>query len=113
MGKRILADAHSEYEQLRRENVATILSYGDNFMDMVCRDACDGHDVGRVSWIFSAVFHYAITSPSSFDKFFGSLKMFNISFLRIIYSYREQDHHCILCFVNNANEWGMVIMPDP
>ena len=75
MGKRILADAHSEYEQLRRENVATILSYGDNFMDMVCRDACDGHDVGRVSWIFSAVFHYAITSPSSFDKFFGSLKI--------------------------------------
>nr|XP_022290304.1 nuclear pore complex protein Nup205-like [Crassostrea virginica] len=48
VGKRILADAHSEYEQLRRENVATILSYGDNFMDMVCRDACDGHDVGRM-----------------------------------------------------------------
>lgn len=48
VGKRILADAHSEYEQLRRENVTTILSYGDNFMDMVCRDACDGHDVGRV-----------------------------------------------------------------
>ncbi|XP_056015581.1 nuclear pore complex protein Nup205-like isoform X3 [Ostrea edulis] len=48
VGKRILADSHSEYEQLRRENVATILSYGDNFMDMLCRDACDGHDVGRM-----------------------------------------------------------------
>ena len=75
VGKRILADAHSEYEQLRRENVATILSYGDNFMDMVCRDACDGHEVGRVSWILSVVFHFAIASPSSFDKYFCSLKI--------------------------------------
>ncbi|XP_062622239.1 nuclear pore complex protein Nup205-like isoform X2 [Saccostrea cucullata] len=48
VGKKILADTNSEYEQLRRENVATILSYGVNFMDnMVCRDACDGHDVRR------------------------------------------------------------------
>ena len=24
-------------------------SYGESFMDAVCRDSCDGHDVGRVS----------------------------------------------------------------
>lgn len=24
-------------------------SYGEPFMDAVCRDSCDGHDVGRVS----------------------------------------------------------------
>ena len=24
-------------------------SYGEPFMDTVCRDSCDGHDVGRVS----------------------------------------------------------------
>lgn len=24
-------------------------SYGEPFMDVVCRDSCDGHDVGRVS----------------------------------------------------------------
>ena len=42
------AATDSEYDQLRRENIATILSYGDAFMDLVCRDACDGLDVGRV-----------------------------------------------------------------
>lgn len=25
-------------------------SYGEPFMDAVCRDSCDGHDVGRVSY---------------------------------------------------------------
>ena len=27
-------------------------SYGEPFMDVVCRDSCDGHDVGRVSMLF-------------------------------------------------------------
>ena len=45
---RLQAATDSEYDQLRRENIATILSYGDSFMDLVCRDACDGLDVGRV-----------------------------------------------------------------
>ncbi len=38
----------SEFERLMRENVETICSYGDNFMEIMCRDACDGHDVNRV-----------------------------------------------------------------
>ena len=38
----------TEIERLVNENLSTILSYGTNFMDVVCRDACDGHDVGRV-----------------------------------------------------------------
>ena len=49
VARRVLSDADSEYDQLTKENVNTILSYGDAFMDTVCRDACDGHDVGRVS----------------------------------------------------------------
>jgi len=49
IGARILAGADTEYEQLAKENVSTILSYGDNFMDTLCKDACDGHDVGRVN----------------------------------------------------------------
>ena len=39
----------SEYERLASENLATISSYGENLMEVVCRYACDGHDVGRVS----------------------------------------------------------------
>ena len=46
---RLMAATDTEYDQLRRENISTILSYGDSFMDLVCRDACDGLDVGRVS----------------------------------------------------------------
>ncbi|KAL5010671.1 hypothetical protein ScPMuIL_012976 [Solemya velum] len=45
---KLLSETDTEYEQLTKENVETILSYGDNFMDMVCGDACDGHDVGRM-----------------------------------------------------------------
>lgn len=46
---RLLAASDTEYDQLRKENISTILSYGDTFMDLLCRDACDGLDVGRVS----------------------------------------------------------------
>ena len=38
----------AELEKLEAENMATVASYGDTFMEVVCRDACDGHDVGRV-----------------------------------------------------------------
>ncbi|KAK3096434.1 hypothetical protein FSP39_000076 [Pinctada imbricata] len=48
VAKRVLSDTDSEYDQLIKENINTILSYGDAFMDTVCRDACDGHDVGRM-----------------------------------------------------------------
>ena len=39
----------SEFDRLTRDNLATIKSFGSNLMDIVCRDACDGHNVGRVS----------------------------------------------------------------
>ncbi|KAL3882663.1 hypothetical protein ACJMK2_028981 [Sinanodonta woodiana] len=45
---RLLATADTEYDHLKRENITTILSYGDKLMDLVCRDACDGLDVGRM-----------------------------------------------------------------
>ncbi|CAG2238144.1 NUP192 [Mytilus edulis] len=48
IGERLLSGTDSEYDQMTKENVATILSYGNHFMDTVCRDACDGHDVGRM-----------------------------------------------------------------
>ena len=35
-------------------------SYGEPFMDVVCRDSCDGHDVGRVSML-----SYYMASPMS------------------------------------------------
>ena len=48
MGARVTS-GDAEFEKLVAENMTTISSYGDNFMQVVCRDACDGHDVGRVS----------------------------------------------------------------
>lgn len=44
-----LTSKDTEYEKLQRETVNTVSSYGHGFMDIVCRDACDGHHAGRVS----------------------------------------------------------------
>lgn len=68
VGERLLANADSEYDQLTKENVATILSYGDNFMDTVCRDACDGHDVGRVG-----IYRYHVYMVIDVDCFMKKL----------------------------------------
>ena len=38
----------AEFGKLAAENLATIASYGENLMQVVCRDVCDGHDVGKV-----------------------------------------------------------------
>lgn len=37
------------YSQLQRESLAIIESYGTTLMEVVCRDACDGHEIGRVT----------------------------------------------------------------
>ena len=34
---------------LTSSNLETLASYGDAVMDIVCKDACEGHHVGRVS----------------------------------------------------------------
>ncbi len=44
----MLSSKDGEFERLSRENMATIAGFGDNLMQIVCRDACDGHNVGRV-----------------------------------------------------------------
>lgn len=31
-------------------------SYGEPFMDAMCRDSCDGHDIGRVSYLTLCLF---------------------------------------------------------
>lgn len=36
------------FSKLQRENVVIIESYGKALMDVVCRDACDGHEISRV-----------------------------------------------------------------
>lgn len=48
MGGR-LTGKESEYDKLMAQNVETLSGYGDNLMDVLCRDACDGHHVCRVS----------------------------------------------------------------
>ena len=36
------------FTKLQRENLAIIESYGKSLMEVVCRDACDGHEISRV-----------------------------------------------------------------
>ena len=38
------------FSKLQRENMAIIESYGAALMEVVCRDACDGHEIGRVNY---------------------------------------------------------------
>jgi len=45
----------SEFDRLIRDNLTTIKSFGSNPMDIICRDACDGHNVGRVSVVHQSV----------------------------------------------------------
>ena len=39
-----------EYECVTASNLAVMQEYGEGLMDLVCRDASDGHGVGRVSF---------------------------------------------------------------
>ena len=43
-----LIPRENEYENLTKENFSTINNYGGHFMEIVSRDACDGHDVGKM-----------------------------------------------------------------
>ncbi|XP_072164969.1 nuclear pore complex protein Nup205-like [Diadema setosum] len=36
-----------EYERVTSANMAIIQEFGEAFCDLVCRDACDGHELGR------------------------------------------------------------------
>ncbi|XP_043979844.1 nuclear pore complex protein Nup205 [Gambusia affinis] len=36
------------FSKLQRENLAIIESYGKTLMEVVCRDACDGHEISRM-----------------------------------------------------------------
>ncbi len=47
MWERLTAPEDS-FSKLQRENLAIIESYGTSLMEVVCRDACDGHEIGRV-----------------------------------------------------------------
>lgn len=47
MWERLIAPEDG-FSKLQRENIAIIESYGKALMDVVCRDACDGHEISRV-----------------------------------------------------------------
>ena len=38
-----------EYDRITTANLAVIGEYGESLMELVCKDACDSHEVGRVS----------------------------------------------------------------
>uniref|UniRef100_A0A8D0CKF9 Nucleoporin 205 n=1 Tax=Scleropages formosus TaxID=113540 RepID=A0A8D0CKF9_SCLFO len=43
-----LTAPEDNFSKLQRENLAIIESYGTALMEVVCRDACDGHEIGRM-----------------------------------------------------------------
>ncbi|CAL8262242.1 unnamed protein product [Merluccius merluccius] len=47
MWERLTAPEDS-FSKLQRENLSIIESYGTALMEVVCRDACDGHEIGRM-----------------------------------------------------------------
>ncbi|XP_035827391.1 nuclear pore complex protein Nup205 [Aplysia californica] len=46
--EKLLGPDIAEFERLAQENMETIGAYGDSLMETLCRDACDGHHVGRM-----------------------------------------------------------------
>lgn len=50
---KVLVDSEEgEFDNLSRENLSIIMSYSDSLLDILCKDTCDGHHVGRVSLLF-------------------------------------------------------------
>lgn len=43
-----LTAPEDDFSKLQRENLAIIESYGNALMEVVCRDACDGHEISKV-----------------------------------------------------------------
>ena len=49
---KVLVDSEEgEFDNLSRENLSIIMSYSVSLLDILCKDTCDGHHVGRVSLI--------------------------------------------------------------
>ncbi|BFZ24882.1 hypothetical protein BsWGS_27921 [Bradybaena similaris] len=46
--EKLLSGDSSEFDRLAAENMETISSYGDCLMEALARDACDGHQIGRM-----------------------------------------------------------------
>ena len=59
------------FSQLQRESLAIIESYGTTLMEVVCRDACDGHEIGRVA--HSSLYTHTLVIIVTIDLFFSSL----------------------------------------
>ena len=47
-GPQGLWDSDKHGEGLAEANLSTLNSFGEPFMDAVCKNACSGHDVARV-----------------------------------------------------------------
>lgn len=62
------------FSKLQRENLAIIESYGTALMEVVCRDACDGHEIGRVRAKLYSSFH-PLSHPQSIVQMLKGLRM--------------------------------------
>lgn len=56
------------FSKLQRENLTIIESYGRALMEVVCRDACDGHEISRVCFCLLC-FHQWMQLDSCRDAF--------------------------------------------
>ncbi|XP_064463706.1 nuclear pore complex protein Nup205-like [Ornithodoros turicata] len=47
-GERVLLDSRSDTERLRQNHMEMVSSYGEQLMEVVCRDVCSGHEVTQM-----------------------------------------------------------------
>ncbi|XP_066580685.1 nuclear pore complex protein Nup205 [Amia ocellicauda] len=74
------------FSKLQRENLSIIESYGTALMEVVCRDACDGHEIGRM--LALAVLDRVISIDKQCQWL---LYMSNSGYLRVLVESLRQD----------------------
>ncbi|KAG1652512.1 Nuclear pore complex protein Nup205 [Nymphon striatum] len=67
-----ITQAETDDEKLRKQNVDAILSYGNNFMEVVCRDSTGGHDICKMLALATLNVMCSIDKPQHWLNFMNS-----------------------------------------
>ncbi|XP_039625995.1 nuclear pore complex protein Nup205 isoform X3 [Polypterus senegalus] len=86
------------FTKLQRENLFIIESYGTALMEVICRDACDGHEIGRM--LALAVLDAVMDRHISIDKECQWLQyMANSGYLKVLVQSLRQDDTMLQCLL--------------
>ncbi|XP_067090064.1 nuclear pore complex protein Nup205 isoform X1 [Osmerus mordax] len=78
------------FSKLQRENLAIVHSYGTTLMEVVCRDACDGHEIGRM--LALAVLDRVLSVERQGDWL---VFLCNSGYLRVLVESLRHDDHAL------------------